>query len=696
MQGLHRSGSMFSINPFGSNKPAIKKELKNIIDEVTGVKKVCMTSRSSLLNILHGLDGDKTNSPWWKIGESLTAAEKDFKQGQGALLREAVTSTTESMKKLAACQVTFESELQGRLTGERSPIHSMIYRDYPVLQREKDGLRQKQKEVDAMASRHAKERQRIKQLRDSEKETDEGLAEKESRLVDEKDNAEKEASQAEDKLATTLYTLQAKEKDLALNIVDSLKTLQTFFRSVLNHLDQDIPALEEKVKNSAKTRVYGEDLAAHLRSHKRSIATPLSLGVKGLKNNLTEEGLFRIAPSIPTFKKLKAFIDSGGSEEDVLKKYKDPHIYTAFIKYYLRELPDPLFCSAFARQWATTNAIKDDRRRMKEIDRLLDEIPTANKRNIEFLFKFLAQLTVEEVTNKMSISNLVVVLGPNLLWDDSLKTVSLENVCRSLIEVWSSRHFLRARSESEQDLLCRGESVVEHWEGEGILEVTARSEAARADIKERRKQIIEESSLEIAEERRLDEDIDLFNKPTEDEEDRSENKSWGLLEETEGGCSELSNWQPASEPKTSLDNLLKMPTLDEDNIAEFLQIEENQRGQLEIPGDDCSGVIIRGGRDERGGGESVPGVPGGEVGAGRGGGGGVRRSLGGGGGAMGARNALLSASKSSPGLLRQTQTRSLQTPTIHEGSTSPERRPRSMIPKFAFRRSRPPSFETNP
>ena len=34
---------------------------------------------------------------------------------------------------------------------------------------------------------------------------------------------------------------------------------------------------------------------------------------------------------------------------------------------------------------------------MKEIDRLLDEIPTANKRNIEFLFKFLAQLTVEEV-----------------------------------------------------------------------------------------------------------------------------------------------------------------------------------------------------------------------------------------------------------------------------------------------------------
>ena len=36
-----------------------------------------------------------------------------------------------------------------------------------------------------------------------------------------------------------------------------------------------------------------------------------------------------------------------------------------------------------------------------------------------------------KVTNKMSISNLIVVLGPNLLWEsDTLKTVSLEHVCR--------------------------------------------------------------------------------------------------------------------------------------------------------------------------------------------------------------------------------------------------------------------------
>lgn len=165
---------------------------------------------------------------------------------------------------------------------------------------------------------------------------------------------------------------------------------------------------------------------------------------------------------------LKAYIDSGGKEEVILRKHRDPHLYTACIKYYLRELPDPLFCSSFSRQWSAANSMKDDRNRIKEIDRILDEIPKENKRNIEFLFKFLAQLIVEEVTNKMTISNLVVVLGPNLLWEqETRKQVSLEHVCRSLIEEWSTRVFMRDRSGSdgaEEVILRRGESVMEGWE----------------------------------------------------------------------------------------------------------------------------------------------------------------------------------------------------------------------------------------
>ena len=104
-------------------------------------------------------------------------------------------------------QVTFESDLQSSL-GAESPIHNLIYKEYPILQviitgidiriiciiiitqrgigqdyydhtenqsddgdadtisikRDKESLRQKQKEVESMGNRHIKERQNINKV----------------------------------------------------------------------------------------------------------------------------------------------------------------------------------------------------------------------------------------------------------------------------------------------------------------------------------------------------------------------------------------------------------------------------------------------------------------------------------------------------------------------------------------------------
>ena len=79
------------------------------------------------------------------------------------------------------------------------------------------------------------------------------------------DAAKKEANISEDKLATTLYTIQAKEKDFAINIVDALKAIRSYFQDVVTSLDTEIPCLEEKVRKSKRTRVYGEELSTHLR-----------------------------------------------------------------------------------------------------------------------------------------------------------------------------------------------------------------------------------------------------------------------------------------------------------------------------------------------------------------------------------------------------------------------------------------------
>ena len=78
------------------------------------------------------------------------------------------------------------------------------------------------------------------------------------------ENAEKEAAAAKDRMATTIYVLRAKEKDLAVNVLEALKTLRNYSESILTGLDSKLPKLEEEVKNSKRSRVFGEELAVHL------------------------------------------------------------------------------------------------------------------------------------------------------------------------------------------------------------------------------------------------------------------------------------------------------------------------------------------------------------------------------------------------------------------------------------------------
>lgn len=64
-----------------------------------------------------------------------------------------------------------------------------------------------------------------------------------------------------------------------------------------------------------------------------TIALPLQLAVQALSGHMREEGLFRISPSIPTLKKVKAGLDAGLAPESLLRKYSgDPHLFTSLIK----------------------------------------------------------------------------------------------------------------------------------------------------------------------------------------------------------------------------------------------------------------------------------------------------------------------------------------------------------------------------
>ena len=65
------------------------------------------------------------------------------------------------------------------------------------------------------------------------------------------------------------------------------------------------------------------------------------------------------------------------------------------------------------------NGIDDENQKIIEIKEVLSELPTEHSQNIAALFKILCKVEALSEHNKMTIDNLIVVVGPNLLWDDS-------------------------------------------------------------------------------------------------------------------------------------------------------------------------------------------------------------------------------------------------------------------------------------
>lgn len=111
----------------------------------------------------------------------------------------------------------------------------------------------------------------------------------------------------------------------------------------------------------------------------------------------------------------------------------DVHFFAALFKVYLRELPLPLFVSTekkansgeIYKQWM--RIIRSDimslDEKIKEIRQVIQVNFAPNvQRNIQYIVKFLAELTKKSGQNKMTSHNLGIVIGPAVLWNPELRT----------------------------------------------------------------------------------------------------------------------------------------------------------------------------------------------------------------------------------------------------------------------------------
>lgn len=133
------------------------------------------------------------------------------------------------------------------------------------------------------------------------------------------------------------------------------------------------------------------------------------------RNNAYQQtGLFRISGSTMLINEMKDAVEKNGSI-DFSQFSPEVHDVTGLLKLYIRKLPQPLFTVRFYSSFLKAIQNADSERRKANVRKLLWGLPARNLQTILAVLKYLFEVGEHHETNKMTFSNLALVLAPNML-----------------------------------------------------------------------------------------------------------------------------------------------------------------------------------------------------------------------------------------------------------------------------------------
>ena len=225
--------------------------------------------------------------------------------------------------------------------------------------------------------------------------------------------------QTQDEFACTLLIFLSKQTEHA-NIYRSMMERQLeYHRKCLESIESVMPCLNKNINDFPTRPVFGTPLEEHLRVTNRKISSVLDECVTYLRtcDFLDTEGLLRKTGGTAKTKHLKASLDAGvGTCAYFCTHQADPHTIASLLKMYLRELPEPLLTYDFFNDWMKAAQIEKPADRQVALFNVLDQLPPANFTNFRYLIEFLSDLRKYSEQNKMSTSNIAIVIAPNILW----------------------------------------------------------------------------------------------------------------------------------------------------------------------------------------------------------------------------------------------------------------------------------------
>ncbi|XP_057201097.1 rho GTPase-activating protein 17b isoform X2 [Triplophysa rosa] len=354
-----------------------------------------------------GTDVDKRHKKLPLTAFSQSMLDGGSQLGEDSLIGKMMDLCGQAESKLAFEQSQHEIQLERDFL---DPLNQLAEVDIPNILKQRKHLAKLVLDYDSAKARYIQATKAFPSATNAQ-----AMAAKVDMLKEEMDEAQNKMELCKDQLAADMYNFSSKEGEYARYYVLLLEAQADYHRRALASIESALPSIQSQQDKWTEMPAFGTALEEHLKRSNREIALPMEACVMMLlETGMQEEGLFRIAAGASKLKKLKAALDCSTSQLEEF--YSDPHAVAGALKSYLRELPEPLMAFQLYEEWIQASSISDPDKRLQALWVVCDQLPKTNKTNFRYLMKFLAKLAQESDINKMTASNIAIVLGPNLLW----------------------------------------------------------------------------------------------------------------------------------------------------------------------------------------------------------------------------------------------------------------------------------------
>ncbi|XP_062036660.1 rho GTPase-activating protein 17 isoform X4 [Lepus europaeus] len=385
----------------------LSEDLLQIERRLDTVRSMCHHSHKRLMACFqgqHGTDVERRHKklPLTALAQNMQEASAQLEDSLlGKMLETCGDAANQLALELSQHEVFVEKEIV-------DPLYGIAEVEIPNIQKQRKQLAKLVLDWDSV-------RARWNQAHKSSGTNFQGLPSKIDTLKEEMDEAGNKVEQCKDQLAADMYSFMAREGEYGKFFVTLLEAQADYHRKALAVLEKALPEMRAHQDKWAEKPAFGTPLEEHLKRSGREIALPIEACVMLLlETGMKEEGLFRIGAGASKLKKLKAALDCSTSHLDEF--YSDPHAVAGALKSYLRELPEPLMTFNLYEEWTQVASVQDQDKKLQDLWRTCQKLPPQNFVNFRYLIKFLAKLAQTSDVNKMTPSNIAIVLGPNLLW----------------------------------------------------------------------------------------------------------------------------------------------------------------------------------------------------------------------------------------------------------------------------------------